>query len=782
MFMTVMECTASATIHRTAQWPYSSIQPFLQPSPNSVGTGDHSDYPAGIVIWAVGDTISVLNATDLSVELASFQVNTKTTINDFYYKDDDGVETLYLALGTNGLYIFDFTNLASATLSTPDGIYAASNADPGYQIGATSQESEETTVIAATGVGYYDDQIFLTDNYFGLRVIDVSDLTSPFEILFDEPINILLQEWEWVDDPETGEPDYIQKTLERTSGYIQPNISNSYDVTGGYTNIEVIRFGGTTYACVLDYYYGLRVFDVTDPTEEIVAPVSKFMVTDNWYYYYALLNDIYVAVGSDYKDTPTDSLYAYVTGVDEIGSARVARLDLLADGGVLEYKDEDEVTSSIINIGRSETPGIGDGVFVSGDHAYVADGTNGLQIVDITTGDTVSDTSPVLNYQVAGSYGDNGNMAAISLAGRDGDKIYLHDTIGGLHQIDINVVANDDVDTALGAGGTTASPISGDSVFADGDFAYCIDSDKGFRIFDISEPSLPSLEAFYETTGVANDIFVLNNHAYLAKGDDGLEIVDVTTKTNPVVPAGAAPNGIMDTTGTAVAVAAYQSGGSTYACIADSGSGLAIIDVSTPATPVAPVYVAGGTANDVCISGDYAYIAEDVGLAIVDLSAAPVYTVVSTKAISDMIAVGVYTDDASNIYALISDSDGIMIENVTNPSSIPAETVATIATIEAGHPFISLEVVDNYLFASAGEKGVYVYDLSTPAVPVKSSDFEGIYSSNEVSPFKKDDNFYFVSAEESNVIAFYGLEFGSPDYKKFEDSSEGYCFITSLGF
>ncbi len=756
MLITVTEGIATTSIDKSIQWPYSSILHGLQPSPNSVATGAHNGYVVdGIVIWAVGDTISVLNATDLS-EIITFQVNTKKMINDIYY--EPVTETLYLALGVSGLQIYDFSTLPLPP--TLESTYAVSLADPGYKINSISNNSEATTAIDATGIGYHDYQIFMTDNYFGLRVIDVTDMTTPVETPLDSPVDIVLGT-DYVYNPGTDQYEYQDRVLTRTSGYIQPNVNGSYDVTGGYNNVEVVTFNGKTYAFVHDYYYGLRVFDVTDP-KTINKPVSRLLSTGDWFLYSALLNDIYGAVGSDYEDPSTDRLYAYVTALDNVGSSVVARFDVLST----EDKDGETIPLNW-NKGRCITPGTASGVFVKGDHAYVADGTNGLQIVDVSAGDPVNENTPVLVYQVAGSY-DVGEMNALSLVGGDNDNIYLHDALEGLHQIDISIAAHDNVSTSL-IGTKVASPLSGDSVYVVDGFAYCLDSDDGFRIFDISELTMLSLEGFYQTTG--NDISVLNNYAYIAKGSEGLEIVDVTTKASPVLA------GSIDTADDAVAVAVYQSGAATYACVADS-AGLSVIDVSIPASPGTPVVVAGTGVVDVSVSGDFAYIAENSGLTIVNLSAAPAYSVSGTKATtSNALAVSVLSDD-SNIYALISDSTGIMIEDVTNPSAIT--TIGTIETID-GNSFVSLEVVENYLIAGAGAGGVYVYDISQPLVPIPFGHLDEIYPSKEVFPFKKDENFYFASAEESNVIAFYKLNFGLLPSPPLADSADkNICFISSL--
>jgi hypothetical protein len=59
-----------------------------------------------------------------------------------------------------------------------------------------------------------------------------------------------------------------------------------------------------------------------------------------------------------------------------------------------------------------------------------------------------------------------------------------------------------------------------------------------------------------------------------------------------------------------------------YAYVADRTSGLAIIDVSNPASPGTPVYMdTSGSAYGVTVVGNYAYVADYAsGLAIINIS------------------------------------------------------------------------------------------------------------------------------------------------------------------
>jgi hypothetical protein len=114
--------------------------------------------------------------------------------------------------------------------------------------------------------------------------------------------------------------------------------------------------------------------------------------------------------------------------------------------------------------GSYDTPGFAHGVALSGNYAYVADYTSGLQVIDI------SDPS---NPTFKGSY----------------------DTPGSAREVAVS-------------------------------FNYAYVSDGGsLQIIDISDPSNPTFKGLYDTPGNALGIALSNNYAYVADSDSGLQII-----------------------------------------------------------------------------------------------------------------------------------------------------------------------------------------------------------------------------------------------------------------
>ena len=98
----------------------------------------------------------------------------------------------------------------------------------------------------------------------------------------------------------------------------------------------------------------------------------------------------------------------------------------------------------------------------------------------------------------------------------------------------------------------------------------------------------------------------------VADGASGLAIIDISNPASPGTPV------YRDTNGSGRGVVVRGN----YAYLADGPAGLAIIDISNPAIPGAPVYKdTEGSALGLAVTGNYAYVGDaQTGLAIIDIS------------------------------------------------------------------------------------------------------------------------------------------------------------------
>jgi hypothetical protein len=151
---------------------------------------------------------------------------------------------------------------------------------------------------------------------------------------------------------------------------------------------------------------------------------------------------------------------------------------------------------------------------IKDNYAYVANGTDGLSILNISTPSSPAFVSQCKTSAEARDVVVNGNYA------------YVADATSGLQTIDIsNPSAPLLVDSDDTAGNANAIAICGD-------YLYVADWTGGLQIFDIVAPSNPAWVANYSTDW-ASDVFIDDHYVYVAARSSGLYILDIT---NPLTP------------------------------------------------------------------------------------------------------------------------------------------------------------------------------------------------------------------------------------------------------
>ncbi|MGP1383491.1 MAG: cadherin-like domain-containing protein [Thainema sp.] len=277
-----------------------------------------------------------------------------------------------------------------------------------------------------------------------------------------------------------------------------------------------------------------------------------------------------------------------------------------------------------ILIGNYNTSGYANGISVVGNYAYVTDATNGLQIIDVS-----NPASPIS----IGSYSSSHHMYDVSIVG---NYAYVADGNSGLQIIDISdpnsptLVGNCDI----------SSRVEGVSIV--GNYAYIVSGYNGLQIIDVSDPNSPVLLSAQDTPGYASSVTIFDNYAYVADGADGLQIIDISN------PNSLALIGTYNTLGFALDVKIIGN----YAYVADGFRSLQIIDISDPSNPVSTGTINSGSsgAYGVSVVGNYAYIAKGFdGLQIIELGSNPI-AISGTPQEDNLL-----TADTSNL----ADADGL---------------------------------------------------------------------------------------------------------------------------
>ncbi|MDX2472130.1 MAG: hypothetical protein QNL91_00320, partial [Candidatus Krumholzibacteria bacterium] len=250
----------------------------------------------------------------------------------------------------------------------------------------------------------------------------------------------------------------------------------------------------------------------------------------------------------------------------------------------------------IIEKGTVNTPGAARGIVVTGSKAFLADGYSGLQVIDIT--------DPWLPT-IVGTINTPGYSYEVRVAG---DLAYVADHTGGLRIIDISDITNP-VEIGSYVPGFTALGLA-----VQGHLAFVgFGTSGGVHIVDVSNPALPTLVAALTTnTGDARTVDVAGDHLYVAAGNVGMVVFDISTPTSPVEVGKVSVNGSVN----AVAVQ-----GNRLVFSAD-GLGLVVCDVTDPTKPVATSTIPlPGTQRHVSLDGNRAFVANDgTGIYAFDIS------------------------------------------------------------------------------------------------------------------------------------------------------------------
>lgn len=705
---------AGISMVKAAEWPFFYPTLFLKGGVNAVTSGET------LLFWAVGDTVAVIDKSTFT-EVGTLRVSTSTAIQDMVYDDDS--DTLYIAAGydtregSGGLQFADISDPSHPAVTV---VFDQAEDNPGSTI-VDDTDALDVPKIDARGVGIYNGALFLADDNFGLRVLDVdTDPANPVEI----PL--------------------ATQTVERISGYKQPNINGSYDATGGYVNLSVYPFDEKIYAFVLDFYHGIKVFDVTDPTV-IDDPVLKDTRTSIWFGSVSLLSDLFV--------TETGGrLTAYVTGTNTYSSeSAISRMDVTFD-----------VDLPLVNLGRYVSEDDESrSVCASGDYAYVACGGAGLKIVDISG---VPAEGDVLSYPLSGTYTDQVDFTYA--VHTDGGFLYLATAESGLVRLDMSNPA------APASPATLASQVTADDVCVSGDYTYALDRQRGLRIFDTTEPSYPLLLSFLELTGPSTDLYISGNHAYIASGTGFLRVVDVSDKVNPVLTASTVA--LTDPSKLCVSgTILYAAGGAGGVHRVDISSPLALSSLSSIRT--------AGDAISVFVEGNRVYVAEGgAGVEIFDLSDLSGPALLISAA--DARDVTVLTQGTS-VYALVADGDeGLDIYDITGFTA-PLPAPVTVNTMDTENPTafsaVSVVALENTVFVGLGDDGILVLDLSDPGNPDEIVHNDSADYAGDIVPYLIGGTTYLTVAERGagmQIFYLYDSQYDE-DTEDLVPSIDSGCFI-----
>ena len=373
-----------------------------------------------------------------------------------------------------------------------------------------------------------------------------------------------------------------------------------------------------------------------------------------------------------------------------------------------------------VRIGEIATPGNAQDVAVDGGTAYIADGTEGIQLVDVrrpaapqllksVKGFTFAHRIQVANghaYIVDSEEGllihnlhelhnsiEPKPLSTFQTLGEaldvwvEGHTVYLSDRNQGFQILDFERI---DIPAIV-----AKVEIVGFDFHIEGGYAYVASGD--LRVVDVRDRFNPRVISTFRTPGTATSIKIQDGHAYLTDVEAGFYLIDVR---NPLRPKFVARQSI---TGSAMGADLFTPiDGTTLAYIADGSGSLHAVDVSQPSNPRwLHRHVASGEAYGLDIvqgenGGRKAFIADGRGgIKIVDLK--DTFDATLTHFIPiDGTASDVQVDNGHAYVA--GGEEGVFVLNVRD-----LNRTKKIARITTSEPAAGVEIHNGHAYVSAGD-------------------------------------------------------------------------------
>jgi hypothetical protein len=237
-------------------------------------------------------------------------------------------------------------------------------------------------------------------------------------------------------------------------------------------------------------------------------------------------------------------------------------------------------------------------------------------------------------------------------------------------------------------------------------YAFLADGQKGLEIINISNPKTPSLTSNYSTGGFVWEVIVdtisSNKYAFLSDEDKGLIILNVTSPSAPV------PDTVFSYPG-GVNSSCYKNG---YLYAALRQGVVKIINASSLPDSVfeAGTYTPQNTVEHIEISGTTAYLLEGTsGVEIVSIAnpLTPVFlSIYNTPGTCSDLKIG------GDIAYIADGTSGVCAVNIGNPSR-----PELLSTENTESDVRGIDYSPNFMFTAEYNMGAEVFNLFSPPNP-----------------------------------------------------------------
>jgi hypothetical protein len=344
-------------------------------------------------------------------------------------------------------------------------------------------------------------------------------------------------------------------------------------------------------------------------------------------------------------------------------------------------------------------------VDIDGDHLFIANGNDGLLVVDITNPAApiaIGSWTGVLG--TAGALDVEGDLLYLSASGAQGSELIVIDVSRPATPVKLSSIQH--------YGEPHGLVVAGNFVF------IAAGADGRLQVVEVTDPVHPVLRNGV-SCGDARDVAVVGDLAYVADFGGNLRVVDITDPTAASIvsttPVTGNPRGI-----TIRGHMAYVA--------ADDDGGLQMIDVRNPITPDPCGEHPWCFAGDVAVSGHYAYVGDvEDGVVAFDVRDADLPRLMrwSTPGFN----VARLLVDGRYLYALDGYGDALRVLRIASPV-----TPESAASLSLSAPSYGLAIDGHYAYVAGGGDGVHVVDIGEPTAPVLLDSDDVMGSAYAVEP------------------------------------------------
>ncbi|MCG3221738.1 MAG: hypothetical protein H7641_10195 [Candidatus Heimdallarchaeota archaeon] len=309
-------------------------------------------------------------------------------------------------------------------------------------------------------------------------------------------------------------------------------------------------------------------------------------------------------------------------------------------------------------------------------------------------------------------------------------------------------------------------------LFIEGGRAY-VGTSNGLFIIDITNPSSLNLIGYYNDSVEIDWLYgcvVQNQLAYLANGNDGLFIVNVTDLSNPT------KKGELDLPSVSSDIKLKNQ----YAYIPVYSGGIRVVDVTDPTAPsdVSGYIPTASDAYGVAISGDYIYVAvSHQGLESFSITSPTTPSHLDTV---DLAGYAKKVEIKGNYAYVACDLGGLQIVDISDPTNM-----TRVAWLDDNTRYYGVCVENNFVYVSGviSPSGyiMKIYDISDPTNPIPA----GFYSlSNTGYDVFVDGDYAYCAATTLGLQSFQIAETGdyyANHYDNYAVARSNFVYIPFVG-